>query len=246
MTDATARDWAGLEEILGYTFRNQELLIQACTHVSRLQASREYHLSNQRLEFLGDAVLRLVLASTAYHTFPAEDEGKLSRQVEILGHNEHLASLAMKFNLSDFILTQNEAKSQALVHQSGVLADTMEAIIGAIYLDAGWEGARDWVSGMIGRMEGQEAEAADDDFNLKGKLQEALVKLNPPQAPEYRLVHREGPDHAPSFKVELWVGEDKVSEAVGSSRQKAETEAARLGLAQFQKAGSIDKTDESR
>lgn len=206
---------------LNYTFHDDVLLKKALTHPSLAQKSK---LENyERCEFLGDRVLGLVIASYLYHQYPHNKEGELSRRFTNLVRKEALAKVAQALNLGDFIyMSDSELASEGNKNES-ILADACEALIGAIYLDGGFESAYRFVLEQWSPLlEEQSVEIAVD---AKTQLQEFLQKQKQP-LPHYSVIAITGPDHAPYFKVSLSVKDERPVYGEGSSRRQAEQQAA--------------------
>lgn len=215
-----------LEAALGYRFGDPEHLAWALTH--RSVGSH----NNERLEFLGDAILSFVIAAELYERFAQADEGELSRLRAALVKRETLAALARDLNLGDFLnLGSGELKSGGFRRES-ILADAMEAVFGAVYLDGGWEACRDLILRMYQeRLE--ELPQAGVRKDPKTRLQEHLQSRRMP-LPVYRVLEISGEDHAQTFSVECAVAElGLVSVGVGRSRRKAEQAAASAALGQL-------------
>jgi ribonuclease-3 len=208
---------------LGYRFSREESLCTALTH-------RSYGTpNNERLEFLGDAVLSLVISEILYLKFPQQDEGTLSRLRANLVNGEALARRARELELGDeLLLGPGEMKSGGFRRDS-ILAGAMEALIGAAYLEAGFDTARELVRAVLH----EDIEAISPERAIKDpktRLQEYLQARRLP-LPEYRVLSVAGHDHAQIFRVECQVsGLDRVLSGEGSSRRKAEQEAAEQAL----------------
>ncbi len=217
-----------LETRLGYKFRNPLLLAESLTHPSLAYETQKPHFDNQRLEFLGDAVLQLVLTSHLYNMFPGLAEGDLTKLRARLVSKEALHKFAKNINLGDYVmLGKGEEKSGGRARAS-TLADAFEALLGAIYLDSGFAAVekiilritRDDITSIVER---------PDDRNPKGKLQETLQAIVA-ESPVYNVVSEEGPDHSKQFVVEVsWQGK-VVGSGVGSNKKEAEAAAARKAL----------------
>lgn len=208
---------------LGHQFQDPSLLTTALSH--RSIGSN----NNERLEFLGDAILSYVISTKLYHLFPLSNEGKLSRYRANLVKGETLAKLGRELELGDYlILGSGELKSGGYRRDS-ILADAMEAIIGAVYLDAGIDAA----SALITKLYGDRIEQVTPDAKLKDpktRLQEYLQSKRLP-LPEYEVISTEGEAHNQTFIVSCSVdGLDSATEGVGSSRRKAEQSAAEEAL----------------
>lgn len=219
-------DLVRLEQALNYGFSNPRLLEEALTH--RSAGGRH----NERLEFLGDAVLGFIVAERLYQTRPDDREGSLSRLRARLVRRETLAELARELALGEHLrMGAGELRSGGFQRDS-ILADAMEAIIGAVYLDAGVEAARELIARLLdSRMAA--LPRGDDLRDAKTRLQEFLQARQLP-LPEYLLVEESGVAHKPWFTVECSVAAEQVrTKARGRSRRAAEQEAAKLALAQL-------------
>lgn len=210
---------------LGYRFQTSEWLEEALTH--RSASAR----NNERLEFLGDALLNLIIAEYLFQHYPKASEGELSRLRASLVKGETLADLARGLKLGDWLrLGQGELKSGGYRRES-ILSDTLEAIIGAVYLDSNFSVCRDWVLHLY-RDWLIRLSNASDLKDPKTRLQEYLQADQRP-LPIYNVLEIRGEPHAQSFTVECEVAQLRTI-AVGSSRRKAEQESARLMLEQLE------------
>ena len=217
MSSPTARLCAAL----GYVFRQPELLEEALTHRSASPRN------NERLEFLGDALLNLVIAECLFQRYPQATEGDLSRLRSTLVKGEALAELARSLKLGENLrLGQGEVRSGGSQRES-ILADTLEAIFGAVYLDGGLNACRALILNLY--QEGLAGLAsADESKDPKTRLQEYLQARQQP-LPVYSVLEVRGEPHAQSFTVECAIA-NRRAVAVGSSRRKAEQDAARQVL----------------
>lgn len=212
-----------LERRLGYTFRDQELLLLALTH--RSFAGR----NNERLEFLGDAILNFVAGEALFERFPQAREGQLSRLRARLVKGETLAVLARGFELGDFLrLGSGELKSGGFRRES-ILADALEALIGAIYLDAGMQAARErvlaWLDGEM-----QALTLVDTNKDPKTRLQEFLQSRGG-ELPQYEVVDIQGEPHCRTFFVQCSTALlNEATQGQGASRRIAEQVAAAAAL----------------
>ncbi|NND54756.1 MAG: ribonuclease III [Gammaproteobacteria bacterium] len=222
MTSAGA--WA--DKQLGYKFSDPELLRRALTHKSRSS------VNNERLEFLGDAVLDLVISAELHHAFPDADEGYLSRLRSRLVRGETLAGVATELGVGDIVeLGSGESRSGGHQRRS-ILADALEALYGAIYLDGGFDAVRDVI---LEQFAGRLRELPDDDElkDPKTLLQEALQSRGF-ELPQYTVTRKSGPPHKRRFEVRCVVDEFNIeTEGKGSSRRKAEQRAAEAVLRQI-------------
>jgi ribonuclease III len=218
-------DLRALEQALGYEFANSDLLARALTHGSALSA-RTGEESYQRLEFLGDRVLGLVVADILLERFPKASEGELSLWFHRLVSGETCAEVGEELELAKYVrMGKGPRRASALVTQS-VLADACESIIGAVYSDAGLAAART----LIERLWGPRVEAVSRlRRDAKSELQEWAHRRGF-DAPVYAEVLRSGPDHAPQFEIEVSVGRLPPETARGRSKREAEHEAAAMIL----------------
>jgi len=217
-----------LQQALGYTFARPELLIQALTH-------RSYgSVNNERLEFLGDSVLNCSVARALYDAFPDLPEGSLSRLRANLVRQETLAEIAVTLRLGESLrLGEGELKSGGFRRPS-ILADALESLIGAIFLEAGFEAAQRTVRGLFDPLVARiDPRASGKD--PKTELQEILQSRRLP-LPDYQMVGTEGEAHDQSFIVECVLAKPMLStRGVGKSRRAAEQEAARQACTQLLK-----------
>jgi ribonuclease-3 len=224
--NARAEAVAALQARLGHSFADQTLLERALTHASVGQtAERVRH--NERLEFLGDRVLGLCVAEALLEQHPIDNEGDLSKRLNILVSGAECAKIARAIGVGPALRMAGGETKSGLRDNDTVLGDACEALIAAVYLDGGLDKAAAVVRTLWAEaMAGVEARGF---LNPKSQLQEwaAAAKRG---APKYRVVERTGPDHAPQFTVEVALGSLAPETAVGSSRQAAETEAARAFL----------------
>jgi ribonuclease III len=214
-----------LAERLGLPVRDLKLLAQALTHTSWLhEHPGEAAGHNERLEFLGDAVVNLAVSQALYERHPDDDEGLLSARRAAIVSATGLAGLADRIDLGSLL-----AIGEGEVHRDGarrpsILASTFEAVVGALALDLGWEATRAWIVTVAG----PEIEAGlppDGLKSPKSRLQEETQRAIG-ERPEYRLLEAVGPDHEKVFRVEVVVGEEVLGMGVGASRRSAETAAA--------------------
>ena len=218
-----------LESVLGHTFRDRTLLTQALTHAS-LGYERQHTLpDNQRLEFLGDAVLQLLLSELLYKRYRNADEGMLTKVRAQFVSTKALAQVARRLNLGGFLLMGRGEESHGGRERDSSLADALEAIIGAIFLDGGLEAAQILAQKLFAKdLENLGATPADQ--NPKGQLQEMLQAISP-QSPSYRIVEESGPDHSKSFVAVVAWGGQELGRGLGRSKKEAEVEAAKAALA---------------
>jgi ribonuclease-3 len=219
----------GLEERLGYTFRNRKLLKQSLTHPSLAAEIKGEPDDNQRLEFLGDAVLQLVLTEYLYEVLPDDGEGRLTQLRASVVSRGALAQCARRLELGPCLrLGRGEDVNMGRERDSN-LADAFEAVIGAMHLDGGMEVSREVLLRLMQETL-EEAREREDASNPKGKLQEALQAIDR-ESPVYRVVAEDGPDHRKEFVTEVvWRGK-ALAVGTGASKKIAETAAAEKALA---------------
>ncbi|MEX1173802.1 MAG: ribonuclease III [Chloroflexota bacterium] len=223
------RPGQAVAERLGLPVRDLDLLEQALVHSSWLHEhpdAADGH--NERLEFLGDVVVNLVISDALYRRHPADDEGDLSARRAVIVSTTGLARLAGRIHLgADLLLGEGEAQRSGRTRPS-LLASSFEALIGALYLDLGYEPVRAWLTALAEPELEREATVSSLK-SPKSRLQEFTQRRSGAR-PEYRLVKATGPDHERSFRVEVWVEDTLVGTGEGPSRRVAETAAADQAL----------------
>ena len=225
-------DISELESRIGYCFMDKQLLLNALTHPSYTkQASDMEH--NQRLEFLGDAVLGLVLAEQLFNEFHDQREGVLTRYRSMLIKGEKLCRLAREIKLGKFLRIGDAEDSQGGRNRASILEDAFEAMIGAVYLDGGLAAARTAALHLYGDLE-KRIDQSLQRHNPKGKLQELFQPELGNDSITYELVEATGPDHLKEFKVNVWVAGKCLGTGTGNSKKLAEEEAAREALESLQ------------
>lgn len=208
-------------------FNNQELLDQALTHKSWVNENMGVRGSNERLEFLGDAVLEFVISAEIFRKFPDKEEGFLTALRSSLVNTENLASVAVKLNVGEKIyLSKGEEESGGRTNNS-LLADTVEAIIGALYMDQGLEYATKFIMDNIAAEIPEKIEQPLKD--PKSRLQEYVQSMSFP-TPNYRVIEETGPDHSKHFQIEVFVNGDTWGRGEGKSKSLAEQAAAKNAL----------------
>jgi ribonuclease-3 len=213
---------------LGYTFKNEGLLTEALTH--RSAAS----VNNERLEFLGDGILNFIIAADLFENYPEIDEGDLSRLRASLVNRDSLADIAKSLELGHYILLGSGELKSGGRRRDSIIADAVEAILGAVYLDSGFDTCRDLVLGLYA----DKLRNMPDIHELKDpktRLQELLQSRRYP-LPVYSVIEVSGKAHSQVFKVECSIGElDCITTAEGRSRRKAEQVAAKLAIEEVSK-----------
>ncbi len=221
-------DLEALEKKIEIKFNDRNLLQSALTHRSYLNENRKWPLShNERLEFLGDAVLELITTEYLYRNYP-NPEGELTNLRSALVNYKMLSTIASELDLDSYILlSKGEAKDIGRARQV-ILANTIEALIGAIYLDQGFEVSRNFINNcIINRL--SEIVAEGKVLDPKSKFQE-LTQEKVGVTPYYKVLAEWGPDHNKNFEVGVFVGDKQIATGVGSSKQEAEIAAAENGL----------------
>ena len=214
-----------LQQILNYRFQSVALLEEAITHKSCAHAKKDY----ERLEFLGDRVLGLVIATSLHSHFDKDDQGALTKRYHSLVQQEPLAVLGEALSLPKFIRTDNSGQTKK---RASVISDVVEAIIAAIYLDGGIEPAKAFI---LSHLDIMQTTADDGDANPKSALQEWALARGA-SLPSYEQLSVTGPDHAPHFTVRVSIDKLGAIEGSGSSKKQAERDAARLLLSKLNKS----------
>jgi ribonuclease-3 len=226
---ASAHTLAALQSRLAYSFRNVKLLELALTHPSYLQDHPEEPESNQRLEFLGDAVLQLVLTEALFQLYPGDREGALSQRRAALSNGAFLAKLARDLGLdSGLRLSAGEEQTGGRARASS-LEDAFEALIGALFLDSDLPTARRIVLGILGPLPDR-LNGVQPDENPKGRLQERVQPVHGNQALRYESTHVAGQDHAREYEARVFLKDRLLGSGRGTSKKLAEEAAARAAL----------------
>ena len=219
--------YSAFEARLGYAFHNKELLANALTHSSYANEHRREGVnSNERLEFLGDAILGVVVAEHLYSTYPDRPEGELTKLRAELVCEKSLAEVALLLELGEVLRLGHGESHGGGSHRPSMLADAVEAVLAAAYLDGGMDVPRDIINRLI--LQKHHADSANQDF--KTRFQE-LVQRTRNQVIVYSLTGETGPDHNKSFTVEVSLNGEVVGTGSGSSKKRAEQEAAKAAIA---------------
>jgi len=222
-------DLAVLQQILGVSFKDPSLLEQALVHSSYVNENPGSALtSNERLEFLGDAVLGSVIAEKLYHDLPSFTEGEMTKLRATLVCRDTLAQAARAVGLGDYLYLGKGEEASGGRHKPVNLAGALEAMIAAIYLDQGAATAKDFILRLFNK-EFQKVVSQGAEVNYKSQLQE-LIQAREQQTPTYHVIEATGPDHDKRFTVEVKVGDTVLGRGSGRSKKEAETEAARSAL----------------
>ncbi len=221
--------YEALEQNIKIEFANRDLLDMAFVHKSYINEHRDRKKDhNERLEFLGDAVLELVVTDFLYKSYPTKGEGVLTNWRSALVKGRHLAEIAQKLELGLYLyLSRGEERSGGR-KKNYILANTLEALIGAIYLDKGYDKALDFIDQFILKQLGSILEKGLH-IDAKSRFQEISQEVME-VTPEYRLLREEGPDHNKIFTMGAYINDVLIAEGSGSSKQKAEQVAAEAAL----------------
>ena len=222
-----------LEEKIGYCYKKKELLQQALTHSSfaneqKINKSRDY----ERLEFLGDAVLELVSSEFLFHSNPNLPEGKLTRLRASMVCEPSLAYCARDLELHEYIRLGKGEEMTGGRHRDSIISDVMEAVIGSLYLDGGFQAAHDFIHRFILT----DLEDKILFYDAKTVLQE-MIQETPQGSLNYRLIKEEGPDHDKVFVVEAYINGKPVSQGQGRTKKAAEQQAAYEAILMLRKQG---------
>jgi len=216
-----------IEKMIGYHFKNKNLLRTALTHSSYANESREPGQSNERLEFLGDSVLSIVVSDYLYKNYEKMPEGELTKLRSTLVCEKTLCVFARNIKLGEALLLGKGEKQSGGARRASILADAFEALIAAVYMDSGLDSAREFVlSHVLPAL----ANSAHNNFvDYKTTLQE-IIQKNPEERLEYVLTGESGPDHDKRFCVEIHLNSNAIGRGEGQSKKEAEQRAAREAL----------------
>jgi len=223
------KDFSLFEKKFNLEFNNKDLLIQAFVHRSYLNEHSDFRLGhNERLEFLGDAVLELIVTEYLYKRYPDKAEGELTSWRAALVNTNQLADVAEKIGLSKFLLLSKGEKNDIDKAHHYILADTFESLIGAIYLDLGYKITKSFIEEKLIKelpriIESGSFKDSKSSFQEKAQEKEGIT-------PNYKVLKESGPDHAKEFIVGAFLEEKLIAEGEGSSKQEAEIKAAEKAL----------------
>ncbi len=212
-----------LQKCLGYEFKDRSLILEALTHKSYKKAK-----NNERLEFLGDAVLDLVVGEYLFHKFPKLDEGKLSKMRASLVNEEGFKKLSLKLDLGRYLLLSSAEEHNKGREKPSLLSNAYEALMGAVYLEAGL----DKVKKITYRLLEEVYPKIDLDSifkDYKTTLQE-FTQEHFGVIPEYKMISSKGPDHKKEFEMAVFIGEKEIARAVGKSKKSAHQKVAEIAL----------------
>jgi len=224
------KDFSKLEKIIDIKFKDINLLKQAVVHRSYLNEHPDFELShNERLEFLGDAVLEIIVTEYLFNNFSDTPEGDLTNWRASLVNSKMLAQIAVEIKLESYLyLSKGEAKDKNSKARQYILANAVEALIGSIYLDRGLVSSKKFIKkNIISKLK----DILENELYLdpKSKFQERAQEVFK-TTPHYKVLKESGPDHAKIFEIGLYLGEKLVAIGKGSSKQEAQVEAAKKGI----------------
>ena len=227
--DMTENNIKDIEQILGVTFSNKEYIQMALTHRSFLNEHKDENIgNNERLEFLGDAVLELIISDYLYKTYPEYPEGDLTSFRSATVRTESLAMASRELKVGQFLRMSKGEEDSGGADKDYLLANTYESILGAIYMDQGYEKAKEFVfKTLVPKIENVVENRSDIDS--KTRIQE-MIQSKFKVTPTYDVLKEEGPDHDKKFVVGIKINEKIIGEGEGSSKQKAEEDAATNGI----------------
>ncbi|MBE2213359.1 MAG: ribonuclease III [Opitutaceae bacterium] len=228
MAQDTEETLLAFQDRIGHRFGSHRLLERSLTHASVQQDDPEAE-NNQRLEFLGDAVLQLVVSEELHSLYVEDREGELTRRRAILTRGSFLADLARQLGVHEVLRVSASERASRGHERDAALEDAMEALAAAIYLDAGWETARRVVLAWLGDIPAHLA-GSDQEANPKGRLQELVQPQHGNSALAYKLLGTEGPPHRRRFEVAVMLFDDELGRGTGASKKEAEEVAARAAL----------------
>jgi ribonuclease-3 len=218
-------DLKQLQKELGIEFKDEQKLVQALTHRSYLNENKEKHLpSNERYEFLGDSILELWISDTLFNKFPNFDEGQLTNLRSLVVRTETLARASIQINLGKYISLSHGEESHGGRSNISILADTFEAVTGAIYLDQGLKKANEFLNRML--------EPSITEFSSKSILKDPkslfqeIAQAKKGITPHYQTLSETGPDHQKIFEVGVYLNDQLIATGKGNSKQRAEEDAS--------------------
>jgi ribonuclease-3 len=217
-----------LEKSLGYQFKNEKLITEALTH-----RSYKKEVNNERLEFLGDAVMDLIVGEYLFHLFPKAEEGTLSKLRAALVNEDSFTRLAKRLNLGKFLYLSPAEENNNGREKPSILSSAFEAVIGAIYLESGFEKAKDVALKLL-KEEFPIITPEELLKDYKTTLQE-ITQAHFGVVPEYRLISASGPDHKKEFEIGVFIQDKEYARAKGKSKKTAQQEGARLTIDMLKK-----------
>lgn len=229
LEEVKAKNFASFEDLIGISFKQKEFLIQAFVHRSYLNEHHDFPINNnERLEFLGDAVLELVVTEFLFEEY-SNPEGELTNWRAALVNAKTLAAIAYEVGMEPYLfLSHGEAKDSGTKARDYIMANTIEAVIGAIYLDQGYTIAKQFITRWI-IIKLPNILENGLYLDAKSRFQESSQELLG-VTPTYRVLNEEGPDHNKIFKVGVYLDKELIASGEGSSKQEAQTEAAEAAV----------------
>ena len=216
-----------LEENIKYSFKNRTLLENALSHSSYANEKHLKYGSNERLEFLGDAVLSVIVADYLYKNFPDRPEGELTKLRASLVCEKSLCGFARNLQLGDFLLLGRGEEQNGGRERDSILADAFEAVLAAVYLDGGMDIAREYVLRFIKE---ELSHTEDEAFHDYKTILQEVIQRNPEERLSYVLCGESGPDHNKSFSVEVYLNSNVIGSGTGKTKKRAEQMAAKDAL----------------
>jgi ribonuclease-3 len=213
---------------MGYKFRNSLLLAEALTHPSISLERKNYPFDNQRLEFLGDAVIQLVVTEHLYRIFPSYSEGRLTKLRTRIVSRAALRDHAVRLDLGRYLMMGRGEEATGGRDRASTLSDAFESVVGAIYLDGGFDAARHFILQET-HAEFERIAGAPDEINPKGVLQEILQSISP-CTPHYELLSQSGPEHSKRFVCRVVWDSKELGRGEGQSKKQAQVAAANSAL----------------
>jgi len=214
-----------LQKLLNISFKDENLLQQALVHRSSLnEYKNNFSVSNERLEFLGDAILEQWTSQILYNRFPQMNEGQMTNLRSLIVRTENLAKICQDLKISDYIYLSRGEETHGGRNNISILADTFEAIIGAIYLDSGQSTVNDFLAQVLNK--------SIDDLSGKNQYKDPksifqeIAQAKQGITPNYQIISQDGPDHDKKFVSGAYIGDKLIASGSGNSKQKAEEAAA--------------------
>jgi ribonuclease III len=217
-----------LENLIGQEIRNIEYFVQALTHRSFLEVSEEHNISNERLEFLGDSVLNLIVGEFLFKEFANNNEGFLTKARANLVNRNVLADTAQKINLGELLLINKNISTSFELGAKTILSDAFEALVGAIYLDSGFQSSQKFILNYLIHPQLEEGSHLADE-NYKSQLLE-YIQANKLDLPQYIVAKEEGPHHDKTFTIKVYIGSKELGTGLGKNKKSAEQNAAKEAL----------------
>ncbi len=219
---------SNLQSTLNISIKNPKYFIKALTHSSYLDLHPELKKSNERLEYLGDSVLSLVVGKYLFDKYPYEEEGFLTKSRSLLVNRESLAAAAEEIGLHNFILYNQKYLKDSVEGIQSILADALEAIIGAIYLDQGLERAEQFIVNQLVKPL-EDGDSFLMDTNYKGQLLE-FTHAHKLSNPNYVVIREVGPAHNKEFTIQVFIGDELMGTGFGKNKKAAEQQASKIAL----------------